>query len=143
MHVPNLERYCFGFIKNGKSIYSGWHDGKICSFIPQSGKLIFCINEAHTNDVTAIITTSEINKIISKGMNGEIRVLRIPTYAQKMEASLKEHRSRVWNIIINSRTDRVISASDDGSCIELDINNYTRVACMFDTTMFKQLIYYF
>ena len=62
--------------------------------------------------------------------------------AQKMEASLKEHRSRVWNIIVNSRNDRAISASADGSCIEWDINNYTRVACMFETTMFKQLIYH-
>ena len=26
IHVPNLECYCFGFIRDGKSIYSGWHD---------------------------------------------------------------------------------------------------------------------
>ena len=52
IHVPNLECYCFGFMRDGKSIYSGWHDGKIRSFLPQSGKLIYCINEAHTNGVT-------------------------------------------------------------------------------------------
>ena len=49
---------------------------------------------------------------------------------------------RVWNIIINSRNDRAISASADGSCIEWDIKNYTRIACMFETTMFKQLVYH-
>ena len=59
-----------------------------------------------------------------------------------MEASLKEHRARVWNLIINSRNDRAFSASSDGSCIEWDISNYTRVACLFETTMFKQLVYH-
>ena len=142
IHVPNLECYCFGFMRNGKSIFSGWHDGKIRSFLPQSGKLLFCINEAHINGVTAITATSDCRKIVSGGMNGEIRVWRISPYEQKMEASLKEHRSRVWNIVINSRNDRAFSASADGSCIEWDISNYTRVACLFETTMFKQLVYH-
>ena len=44
-------------------------------------------------------------------MDEEIRVWRISKYAQKMEASLKEHRNRVWNIIVNSRNDRATSAS--------------------------------
>ena len=60
-------------------------------------------------------------------MDEEIRVWRISKYAQKMEASLKEHRNRVWNIIVNSRNDRAISASADCSFIEWDINNYTRL----------------
>ena len=89
IHVPNLECYCFGFMRDGKSIYSGWHDGKIRSFLPQSGKLIYCINEAHTNGVTAITATSDCQKIVSGGMNGEIRVWKISTYAQKMETSFK------------------------------------------------------
>ena len=59
-----------------------------------------------------------------------------------MEASLKEHRSRVWNIVINSRNDKAFSASADGSCIQWDISNYIRVACLFETTMFKQLVYH-
>ena len=44
-------------------------------------------------------------------MDEEIRVWRISKYAQKMEPSLKEHRNRVWNIIVNSRNDRATSAS--------------------------------
>ena len=97
IHVPNLECYCFGFMRDGKSIYSGWHDGKIRTFLPQSGKLLYCINEAHINGVTAITATSDCRKIVS---------------------------------------------GSDGSCIEWDISNYTRVACLFETTMFKQLVYH-
>ena len=42
-------------MRDGKSIYSGWHDGKIRSFLPQSGRLLYCINAAYINGVTVII----------------------------------------------------------------------------------------
>jgi cilia- and flagella-associated protein 52 len=142
IHVPNLECFCFGFMRDGKSIYSGWHDGKIRTFLPQSGKLLYCINDAHTNGVTAITSTSDNLKLISGGMCGEIRVWKIGQQRQTMEASLKEHRGRVWSIIVNKLNDRAISASADGSCIVWDIKAYTRLACMFETTMFKQLVYH-
>ena len=118
-------------MRNGKSIFSGCKDRKIRSFLPQSGKLLFCLNEAHINGVTAITATSECRKIVSGGMNREIRVWRISPYEQKMEASLKEHFSRVWNIVINSRNDRALSASADGSCIEWDISNYKESSWSF------------
>ena len=142
IHVPNLECFCFGFMRNGKSIFSGWHDGKIRGFLPQSGKLLYCINEAHTNGVTAITATSDNKRIVSGGMNGEIRIWKITPQSQSMEASLKEHRGRVWSIVINSLNDRAISASADGSCIIWDINAKVRVFCMFETTMFKQLVFH-
>lgn len=140
IHVPNLECFCFGFMKNGKSIYSGWHDGKIRAFLPQSGKLLYCINEAHINGVTAITSTSDCCRLISGGMSGELRIWKIGYQCQTMEASLKEHRGRVWSIVINNLDDRATSASADGSCIIWNIKNFTRIACMFETTMFKQLV---
>jgi WD40 repeat protein len=129
-------------MKDGKSIYSGWHDGKIRTFLPQSGRLLYCINEAHTNGVTAIAATGDCRKIVSGGMNGEIRVWKINNHSQTMETSLKEHRSRVWSIVVNSLNDRAVSASADGSCIIWDINSYRRLVCLFETTMFKQLTYH-
>ena len=57
---------------------------------------------------------SNCKKIISGGINGEIRVWKISTHAQKMETSVKEHRNIVWNIIVNSKNDRAISLSEDG-----------------------------
>jgi WD40 repeat protein len=142
IHVPNLECFCIGFMRDGKSIYSGWHDGKIRAFLPQSGKLLYCINDGHTNGVTAITSTSDNMKLLTGGMNGEIRIWKINKQSQSMEASLKEHRSRVWCIQVNSLDDRAISVSADGSCIVWDIKTYTRLACMFETTMFKQLVYH-
>jgi len=38
---------CVEFMSDGKSIVSGWTDGKIRAFLPQSGKLLWIINDGH------------------------------------------------------------------------------------------------
>jgi len=47
IQVPNMECFCADFMRDGRSIISGWSDGKIRSFFPQSGKLNYVINDAH------------------------------------------------------------------------------------------------
>ena len=59
-----------------------------------------------------------------------------------MEASLKEHRSRVSDIKINRNDDQAVSSSYDGSCIVWDLVNHTRLLCLFESTMFKQVCYH-
>ena len=83
---------------DGKSILGGWNDGKIRAFFPQSGKLMYVINDAHIHGVTSITTTSDCSRIISGGAEGEVRIWKIGRQTQMMEASMKEHRGRVWAI---------------------------------------------
>lgn len=59
-----------------------------------------------------------------------------------MEESLKEHRGRVWSIEIKKNNTQAVSVSSDRSCIVWDIKNYTRLLCMFESTLFKQVIYH-
>ena len=59
-----------------------------------------------------------------------------------MEASLKEHRGRVADIKINKGDTQAVSASYDGSCIIWDLKSHTRVMCLFESTMFKQVVYH-
>ena len=47
IQVPNLNCLCIDFSADGKSILSGWDDGKIRAFRPQTGKLMYVINDAH------------------------------------------------------------------------------------------------
>ncbi len=35
-----------------------------------------------------------------------------------------------------------MSASSDGSCIVWDINSFTRIICLFESTLFKQVVYH-
>ena len=44
---------------DGKSIVSGWSDGKIRAFLPQSGDLLYVINDAHNHGVTAVNGTAD------------------------------------------------------------------------------------
>ncbi|KAI9104138.1 quinon protein alcohol dehydrogenase-like superfamily [Phlyctochytrium arcticum] len=55
--VPNLECKCITFKKDGSSLISGWTDGKIRAFGPQSGRLQYEINDAHKKCVTALAVT--------------------------------------------------------------------------------------
>lgn len=65
-------------MSDGKTIISGWSDGKIRAFLPQSGKLAYVINDAHkTLEVTAIATSVDCSKIVSGGIDGEIRLWNI------------------------------------------------------------------
>jgi len=59
-----------------------------------------------------------------------------------MEASLKEHRGRVSDIRICANDGQAVSSSYDGSCIIWDIKNHTRILCLFESTMFKQVVYH-
>lgn len=58
-----------------------------------------------------------------------------------MEASLKEHRGRVWSIQINKDNTQAVSASGDGSTIIWDIKTYSRIICLFESTAFKQALF--
>jgi|Transcript_17783 WD40 repeat protein len=142
IQVPNMECYSLDFMRDGRSIVSGWSDGKIRAFLPQSGKLLYVINDAHKNGVTALAVTSDCGRIVSGGMEGEVRVWKIGRQTQVMDASLKEHRGRVWCIIVNGSDELAVSASADGSCIIWDLKTKTRSLCLFESTMFKNIVYH-
>lgn len=142
IQVPNVDCHTVAMMQDGKSIISGWGDGQIRAFLPQSGKLFYVINNAHMHGATALATTSDSQKIVSGGMEGEVRVWRIGKQTQIMEASMKEHRGRVWDIRINKGNTQAVSASADGSCIVWDLASFTRTVCLFETTMFKQVLYH-
>jgi len=38
---------CLEFMADGRSIVSGWSDGHIRAFLPQTGRLHYLIKEAH------------------------------------------------------------------------------------------------
>lgn len=55
------------------TIFTAWDDGKIRGFFPESGKLMYTIEDAHNKGVTALALTSDCNKIISGGGEGQVR----------------------------------------------------------------------
>ena len=70
IQVPGIECFAVHFMSDGKSIVSGWSDGKIRAFLPQSGKLLYVINDAHNHGCTAITATDDGQRIVSGGAEG-------------------------------------------------------------------------
>jgi WD40 repeat protein len=106
--VPNLECKCIVFKKDGSSLITGWTDGKIRAFGPQSGRLQYVINDAHKPVVTALAVTDAYNnqgdfRIVSGGdgmssqliLDGEVRVWKISAQVQTLVHAMKEHKGRI------------------------------------------------
>lgn len=87
-------------VQNGQSIISGWSDGKIRAFGPQSGKLLYTIHDAHQGAVTAISGTPDSTRIISGGEEGMVRMWAIHANSQVMEASMKVcYAAQAWDML--------------------------------------------
>jgi WD40 repeat protein len=142
IEIPKIECYCLDFSLDGKSIVSGWSDGKIRSFTPQTGKLLFAIEDAHSEGVTAVKVLTDCARIVSGGMRGDIRIWKLSRSHQELVVSLKEHKGRIWSLAIRSEDNgRAVSASADGSIIVWDIDKKIRLCCIFESTIFRSVAY--
>lgn len=65
---------------DGKSLVSGWTDGKIRSFLPQSGKLYWIINNAHKGDAKesggclCLTSTLDGDQLLSGGTDCQVNL---------------------------------------------------------------------
>lgn len=146
IQVPNLECLCNLVSPSGSSIISGWDDGKIRAFFPESGRMKFVIPDAHTEKVTALaIADNDARspwRIVSGGAEGRVRVWNVTSSHQAMVASLKEHRGPINCIKINADGTQCISASSDGSCIVWDLVRYVRITALFEPNVFESVLYH-
>jgi WD40 repeat protein len=147
IQVPTLECRCVAFAPDGRSIISGWSDGKIRAFKPQTGKLMYVINDAHRDGVTALalFTTAQgSTRLISGGEAGIIRVWEIKHTHHRLLSTMKEHKSVINAIKMIESDDgampQCISASSDGSCIIWNLVTYLRNSCLFAATQFKDVV---
>mmetsp|Transcript_21998 Transcript_21998/g.20006 ORF Transcript_21998/g.20006 Transcript_21998/m.20006 type:complete len:654 (-) Transcript_21998:75-2036(-) len=146
IQVPNLECLSCLVSPTGSSIVSGWDDGKIRAFYPETGRMKFIIPNAHTEKVTALaIADSDAKspwRIISGGAEGRVRVWNCTSTHQIMVTSLKEHRGPINALKVNKDSTQCISASSDGSCIIWDLIRYVRIIALFEPNVFESVLYH-
>ncbi|RXM37328.1 Cilia- and flagella-associated protein 52 [Acipenser ruthenus] len=121
---------------------SAWNDGKIRVFTPESGKLIYAINNAHSMGVTAIAATSDCKKIISGGGEGQVRVWEIGKGFQRLIEAMKEHKSSVSCIKVKRNNTECVTASSDGTCIIWDLVRFVRNHMVLSNTLFRCVCYH-
>ena len=146
IQVPNLECSCSIVSPSGSTIVSGWNDGKIRAFFPETGRMKFVIADAHSEKVTAIAIADNDSKspwrIVSGGSEGRVRVWNVTSSHQALVSSLKEHRGPVNCLKITNNGKECISASSDGSCIVWDLERYVRLRAMFEPNVFTSVLYH-
>ncbi|XP_012271661.1 cilia- and flagella-associated protein 52 [Orussus abietinus] len=125
---------CFSF--DGGMIISGWNDGLIRAFTPQTGRLIFAIHNAHIKAVSAIVITMDGRRIVSGGCDGQLRIWSIRPDVQRLEVILKEHRGPITSLHISNSCEEVVSSSTDGTCIIWDIIRCSRKQVLIGNNMY-------
>ncbi|XP_029456180.1 cilia- and flagella-associated protein 52 [Rhinatrema bivittatum] len=140
--IPNMTCHSIAFMKDGKSIISAWNDGKIRAFTPESGRLMYVIENAHSIGVTAIAVTSEGTRIVSGGGEGQVRVWEAVEKSHKLMASMKEHKSSVSCIKIKKNDRECVTAGADGAIIIWDLVRYVRNQMILANTLFRCVCYH-
>jgi len=140
IQLKNLECLCVSLTGDGRSIISGWSDGKIRAFLPESGRLMYTINDAHQGGVTALVSTNDCSKLVSGGADGRVRVWALKGDSQNMIGSLAEHKGKITSIAINSDDSIFVSAGYDGSCVLWDMKKMVRSNALFASSQFEHVL---
>lgn len=142
IEVPGVTCTTTAIRADGAQIISGWTDGKIRAFGPETGKLQFEINNAHNKGVTALAITHNSAMVVSGGGDGQVRLWRVGPSTQTLIETMKEHKSAVRDIRIRQDDSECVSASADGSCIVWDLQRFVRNQVLFASTSFAQVRYH-
>ncbi|TFJ81994.1 hypothetical protein NSK_006662 [Nannochloropsis salina CCMP1776] len=149
IQVPNLEAKAVTITPTGNTIISGWSDGKVRGFLPESGKLKFVISNAHTEGaVTALAVCHDAKessppwRLLTGGEDGRIRLWHVASAWQSMVFSAKEHRAAVTSLCITGDNERCVSASADGSCIVWDLQAHTRLLAVMEPALYEAALFH-
>merc|ERR1719334_484002 len=146
IELPNRTNECLKLTRDGSLIITGWNDGVIRGFTPETGTLYFELQNAHRRRITALEISKDGTQIISGGSEGQVRIWRrrlggktpqIPV----LENSLNAHRSTVSSIELVESVQRCLTSSEDGTCIIWDTNKWASLKAVFTNAMFRCTLY--
>lgn len=130
------------FSFDGSQIVTSWNDGNIRIFTPETGRLLYAINNCHNKGVSAIAMSKDGKKLLSGGGEGQVRVWHVDSLNGTLQAVLKEHKGPVSSIDVHQLGHEAITASADGTCVVWDIVRFTRLSIMFSSTIFTSAKYH-
>eukprot|EP01083_Nonionella_stella_P070771 189534_1 len=150
INVPNLECLCVVVSADGKCIVSGWSDGKVRAFYPETGRLMYTVHDCHSKEggVTAVALSSDGTRLVTGGNDSLVRIWGVSKDADSgkvttnMISSLREHQNGISSICINKDNTEFVSSSLDGSCVVWDLVKCLRINALFSSTQFSCVQYH-
>ena len=121
---------CLEFMSDGKSIITGWTDGRIRAYLPQSGQLFYLIKDGHRGNnptalspggTTCLSTSLNCQNCLTGGTDGEIRLWQIGKQTQKLIISQRMHKGPITAIMYIQNDYMAASASIDGQIMLWDL----------------------
>eukprot|EP00767_Chilomastix_cuspidata_P002137 gnl/Chilomastix_cuspidata/2263.p1 GENE.gnl/Chilomastix_cuspidata/2263~~gnl/Chilomastix_cuspidata/2263.p1 ORF type:complete len:613 (-),score=334.91 gnl/Chilomastix_cuspidata/2263:761-2599(-) len=140
VRVPGAECLCGLVSPDGGQVVTGWDDGAIRSFGPQSGRLLFTIRDAHER-VTALAMCDDGLFLYSGGSDGRVRQWHVTASHQVLEKEVKQHSAAVTRLVFRADGRELVSSSLDGSCQVWEMPGLRRVHELKDATMFSAIAY--
>ncbi|KAA0148337.1 hypothetical protein FNF29_06724 [Cafeteria roenbergensis] len=142
IQVPGVVCQCVQIKPDGSLIVSGWQDGRVRAFLPESGRLAYVINDAHVDGVTALSFTHDGSTLVTGGADGRVRVWDVSGSVQVMLVSWKEHKRAVTDVAVSADNDEAVTSSADGSCIVWNLRRSVRQSAIFASTVFRGVRYH-
>lgn len=129
---------CICFSDDGKLILSGWSDGCVRALTPETGRVVFTVQGAHSEGVASLAILSspghrgEPSALLTGGVvDGKFRSWTMPSqyslFRQKVPGkpnllcTVKEHSGTIVGIQITKDQKEGLTTSKDGSCIIWDL----------------------
>lgn len=148
--VPNMTCNAVAIMRDGKSVISGWDDGRIRAFYPESGKPMYTMDNAYGGSVTSLETFADCSHVISGSNLGHVVVWDVPSQNNVSRKGahvtkhflLKEHKAEVTCIRVRRNDAECITSSIDGSCIIWDLVAKCRRQMLRVNTLFKYVCYH-
>jgi WD40 repeat protein len=133
---------CIQFTSDGRNIVSGWSDGVVRFFTPQTGRLLYLIKDAHkkTSDVvtqvsgvvarpkfywadgvTAISASQDCKTLISGGSDCEVKLWEIGKQTTLCLIHQRVHKAAITTIKHIENDKKAASSSIDGQIVIWDL----------------------
>lgn len=126
----------------GDSIVSGWDDGYLRFYAPESGKVQFEVRDAHPAGVSTVGFAAGGALLVTGGNDGQVRFWsRGAGHRYKLEKSCKDHKGRVMDLAVRDGRAECVTVGRDGSAVTWDLEELKRVNMVLAQTNFLQVGY--
>lgn len=148
--VPNMTCNAVALMKDGSNIITGWDDGCIRAFFPETGRPMFTMENSYGGSVTALATYYDCTKVVSGSKQGHVVVWDVPRHCNPNKGPvyvtshslMKEHKAAVTSIQVKKDDTECVTSSIDGSCIIWDLLTRSRRQMIRVNNLFKYVCYH-